>query len=326
MKKRKLEVVAEPEAEAKIPKGIILKTGRLRLPDKLMSYLNHNVTSALYWNKNGESFSFDSNTVQTELLDKYFNGMKFTSFSRSLNRWGFRRTTHAELESKSVQSFEHPNFKRDSSDLVADMTMNDPRNKTNTKLPSSSSPGQFFEEREPSCPDSRFDQDSVSSLESEERSEPPRKKERRHGPNLKPQYMISQLQKMGDKLQSVVESSNMKRLQEQETASQLATAKAIAANRQSISLQRELQLRQLDLHSLVQSSISSQSAAGFAAAHPKRNEISTSSVVPALASTRRETPISVIQYLLMKLLTGPPERRAQRSESQEKNVYTTRNM
>lgn len=63
------------------------KTGRIRLPDKLFQYLEEKATPALFWQKDGEGFSIDSNIIQEELLDKYFYGTKLSSFMRSLNRW-----------------------------------------------------------------------------------------------------------------------------------------------------------------------------------------------------------------------------------------------
>lgn len=115
------------EASARIPvkkpSGIILRGGRVRLPDKLMEYLNKEVVpDVLYWQEGGKSFSFDSKTAQAELLDKYFGGTKLSSFTRSLNRWGFKRVFHALLP-KSVLSYEHPYFKRDFPELVKDMKM-----------------------------------------------------------------------------------------------------------------------------------------------------------------------------------------------------------
>jgi len=70
------------------PSGLILKTGRVRLPDKLMEYLNKEVApDALYWMPGGESFALDTEKVQEQILDRYFNGTKLTSFLRSISRW-----------------------------------------------------------------------------------------------------------------------------------------------------------------------------------------------------------------------------------------------
>ena len=60
---------------------------RIRLPDKLMEYLNGNVEPDILWWQSDEGFAFDSTRVQTEFLDKHFEKTKLKSFIRSLNRW-----------------------------------------------------------------------------------------------------------------------------------------------------------------------------------------------------------------------------------------------
>lgn len=41
-----------------MPSGLVLKSGRVRLPDKLIEYLNAGVApEVLYWQTGGESFS-----------------------------------------------------------------------------------------------------------------------------------------------------------------------------------------------------------------------------------------------------------------------------
>lgn len=62
--------------------------GRIRLPDKLMEYLNKKVTpKTLWWQPDGSGFAFDADAIQTNFLDVHFRGTKLTSFIRSLNRW-----------------------------------------------------------------------------------------------------------------------------------------------------------------------------------------------------------------------------------------------
>jgi HSF-type DNA-binding len=73
-------------------KGVILRSGRIRLPDKLIQYLNNEVAvESLFWQPDGQGFSIDCDKVQKDLLDKHFHGTKLSSFLRSLNRWGFKR-------------------------------------------------------------------------------------------------------------------------------------------------------------------------------------------------------------------------------------------
>jgi hypothetical protein len=115
--------LSSAKAEGKMPSGLILKGGRVRLPDKLIEYLNKNVApNVLWWQTGGETFSFDSTKAQEHLLDRYFNETKLSSFTRSLNRWGFKRIFLAG-QSKKILTYEHPLFKRDEPLLVREMKM-----------------------------------------------------------------------------------------------------------------------------------------------------------------------------------------------------------
>lgn len=62
--------------------------GRIRLPDKLMEYLDKEVLpDTLWWHPGGDCFVFDAEKIQATFLNKYFRGTKLKSFIRSLNRW-----------------------------------------------------------------------------------------------------------------------------------------------------------------------------------------------------------------------------------------------
>ena len=82
------EISSPTTAARDEPSGLILKTGRVRLPDKLMEYLNKEVApEALYWMPEGEAFAFDTEKAQEQFLDRYFSGTKLSSFLRSISRW-----------------------------------------------------------------------------------------------------------------------------------------------------------------------------------------------------------------------------------------------
>jgi hypothetical protein len=130
--------------------GLILKTGRVRLPDKLMEYLNNEVApDALYWLPGRETFALDMDKVQEQLLNKFFSKTKSASFLRSVSRWwvnvfefrtysptvlyldlhfesffprGFRRVFYHSL-SRSTYAFSHPLFKKDEPHLEKDMKL-----------------------------------------------------------------------------------------------------------------------------------------------------------------------------------------------------------
>ncbi|CAB9521966.1 expressed unknown protein [Seminavis robusta] len=118
-------VPAAITAAAMMPQDSIPSKGgpRIRLPDKLIEYLNNEVEQdVLWWQPGGDGFAFDSTTMQSNFLDKHFEGTKLKSFIRSLNRWGFRRIFYATLP-KTVYSFHHPLFKKDSPELTRQMKM-----------------------------------------------------------------------------------------------------------------------------------------------------------------------------------------------------------
>ena len=62
--------------------------GRIRLPDKLLKFLNDEpMPEVIWWMPDGNGFAYNAQTVQTKFLDKCFKGTKLSSFVRSLNRW-----------------------------------------------------------------------------------------------------------------------------------------------------------------------------------------------------------------------------------------------
>ena len=93
------QAAAEPHERHQPPPAIVAATkmpydphskggARIRLPDKLMEYLNNEVEKeVLWWQPDGDGFAFDSKTMQKKFLDKHFEGTKLKSFIRSLNRW-----------------------------------------------------------------------------------------------------------------------------------------------------------------------------------------------------------------------------------------------
>ncbi|CAB9519519.1 HSF-type DNA-binding [Seminavis robusta] len=97
--------------------------GRVRLPDKLLRYLNDEpVPNVIWWMPDGNGFAYNVETVQAEFLDRYFKGTKLSSFVRSLNRWGFKRVFYAALP-ESVIAFYHPKFKRSHPERVKEISM-----------------------------------------------------------------------------------------------------------------------------------------------------------------------------------------------------------
>ncbi len=74
---------------------------------------NENISDIISWTPDGESFTIhDKKRFSSEVLPFYFKGqIKFSSFTRRVNRWKFIMVASESSKSKSV--YHHPLFKRD---------------------------------------------------------------------------------------------------------------------------------------------------------------------------------------------------------------------
>ena len=65
-----------------------LESGFLSFPDRLMMLLDSGEEGdSLWWMEDGESFCIAPHRFSESVLEKYFQGTKFESFTRKLNRW-----------------------------------------------------------------------------------------------------------------------------------------------------------------------------------------------------------------------------------------------
>lgn len=61
---------------------------QLNFPEQLMQLINGNVAPEhVSWIDNEEAISFKTDGFQEHVLDKFFQGLKYDSFVRKLNRW-----------------------------------------------------------------------------------------------------------------------------------------------------------------------------------------------------------------------------------------------
>lgn len=56
-------------------------------PSKLMKLLNGAAPEALYWLPGNQSFAINTQNFGPQVLDKFFQGAKYTTFIRKLNQW-----------------------------------------------------------------------------------------------------------------------------------------------------------------------------------------------------------------------------------------------
>lgn len=91
----------------------------LTFPQKLMKILdNDEITDIISWLPCGKVFVIRNRIKFTnEIMPRYFDQVKYTSFTRKLHRWGFRR--HGIIE----VAYSHPNFRKDELTLCTTMRM-----------------------------------------------------------------------------------------------------------------------------------------------------------------------------------------------------------
>ncbi|CAB9506998.1 shock factor protein 2 [Seminavis robusta] len=102
---------------------------QMNFPEKLMQLINENMApDFVTWIDNEEAISFKTDGFQEHVLDKFFQGLKYDSFVRKLNRWGFRRVTSEGIAAGTV-AYYHNSFRRAEQDLIKNMGIgkkNDP--------------------------------------------------------------------------------------------------------------------------------------------------------------------------------------------------------
>jgi len=95
---------------------------RLTFPEKLMELLNtKNCQDAMCWLPNGNGFALHPTSFMKKILPKHFEGTKFESFTRKLNRWGFKRIA-GEDAPEDTFAYSHHLFKREYPELCRGMS------------------------------------------------------------------------------------------------------------------------------------------------------------------------------------------------------------
>eukprot|EP00523_Entomoneis_sp_CCMP467_P005186 CAMPEP_0168748890 /NCGR_PEP_ID=MMETSP0724-20121128/16415_1 /TAXON_ID=265536 /ORGANISM="Amphiprora sp., Strain CCMP467" /LENGTH=377 /DNA_ID=CAMNT_0008796745 /DNA_START=94 /DNA_END=1227 /DNA_ORIENTATION=+ len=119
------QVTMTEESESKKSQStdsfIDIEKAQYTFPERLMELLmNESVEKAMWWLPGGEAFALVPNTFYDTVLAKYFQGTKLESFTRKLNRWGFKRLSGQGIP-KGTIAYYHKLFKKDQSDLMKKM-------------------------------------------------------------------------------------------------------------------------------------------------------------------------------------------------------------
>lgn len=99
-----------------------LETGYMSFPEKIMMLLNKTIAiDAMWWLSDGDAFCILPIPFTEKVLDKHFQGTKFESFTRKLNRWGFKRVAGEGIPSNAI-AFYHNLFHKDKPELLKEMS------------------------------------------------------------------------------------------------------------------------------------------------------------------------------------------------------------
>lgn len=98
-----------------------INSGLLPFPEKLMSLLDGDkVADAMWWLPDGDCFCLIPVLFAEQVLDKHFQGTKFESFTRKLNRWGFKRVAGQKVPTNTI-AYYNKNFLRGKPKLLKNM-------------------------------------------------------------------------------------------------------------------------------------------------------------------------------------------------------------
>ena len=117
---QKIDVVeADDEDETPCTVPLVSETGRISFPMKLFQILSEESNEPIIsWMHHGRAWIVhDADKFEKELIPKYFKLTKFSSFTRQVNGWGFRRIT----KGMDKGGFYHELFLRGRSDMCAKM-------------------------------------------------------------------------------------------------------------------------------------------------------------------------------------------------------------
>ena len=90
-------------------------------PERLMELLQGaTVSEAMWWLPGGNAFAIRPKIFYDVVLSKHFQGTKFESFTRKLNRWGFRRLASQGIPQSTI-AYYNKSFKQGQPDLVKNM-------------------------------------------------------------------------------------------------------------------------------------------------------------------------------------------------------------
>lgn len=111
-------ITSETESERPRLQDKRVDISALSFPEQLLSLLGNDNITAIRWSESGKEIEIHEPDLQEEILNKFMFGLKFDTFRRKLNRWGFKR---AISNSEDWIVYSNVNFQRDQRDSMKKM-------------------------------------------------------------------------------------------------------------------------------------------------------------------------------------------------------------
>ncbi|GAX12573.1 hypothetical protein FisN_13Lh025 [Fistulifera solaris] len=109
---------------------------QMTFPEKIMRILSFpEFDHVIRWNAEGTEFSIVLDSFTETVLEPHFQGTKFQSFTRKLNRWGFKRILDEDRYPKGTFAYRHEYFQRGKEDLVKKMEIDSDKKQRKLNVP-----------------------------------------------------------------------------------------------------------------------------------------------------------------------------------------------
>uniref|UniRef100_A0A674P066 HSF-type DNA-binding domain-containing protein n=2 Tax=Takifugu rubripes TaxID=31033 RepID=A0A674P066_TAKRU len=104
-----------------------------KFPTKLWRLINDSKINTIIWNHQGDGIIINGNLIENDFLSSNgFKTSKFSSFTRQLNLYGFRKSQR--LNRDNIHHYFHPNFQRNQPELLPLLRRSAPKSRPGVTL------------------------------------------------------------------------------------------------------------------------------------------------------------------------------------------------
>ncbi|CAB9514872.1 shock factor protein 2 [Seminavis robusta] len=224
-------------------------------PQRLMEMLDKEVVpDAMWWAEEGRAFAMDLSKFG-DVLHRHFQATKYASFTRKLNKWGFRKINNIDPDAPdSVVLYRHELFQKDKPDLLASMSTkrkkkdkSKDKDSKKRKDDSNKSDDEFESEGDLKARDASEDTTDVElqvQAVEDEKQDQPEEEEKAHSMDSPPQRLphLRPLQESESKSEGTSDFVRQQMQQQLSLASSLATHRITGQHQQQPTMVPERQV------------------------------------------------------------------------------------